>query len=70
MNILSKAQLHTIGSEGDCPRTTIGNPLAGIDPNETIDTREIVQEVFEYFQRNREFSNLPRKFKISISSNV
>ena len=69
MNILSKAQLHTIGSEGDCPRTIIGNPLAGIDPNETIDTREIVQEVFEYFQGNREFSNLPRKFKISISSN-
>jgi len=70
MNILNKVQLHTIGSEGDCPRTIIGNPLAGIDPNETIDTREIVQQVFEYFQGNREFSNLPRKFKISISSNA
>ncbi|WP_243450315.1 nitrite/sulfite reductase [Desulfosporosinus sp. Sb-LF] len=70
MNILNKFQLHTIGSEGDCPRTIIGNPLAGIDPNETIDTRVIVQEVFEYFQGNREFSNLPRKFKISISTNV
>ena len=70
MNILNKVQLHTIGSEGDCPRTIIGNPLAGIDPNETIDTREIIQVVFDYFQGNREFSNLPRKFKISISTNV
>lgn len=70
MNILHKAQLQTIGSEGDCPRTIIGNPLAGIDPNETIDTRELVQEVSEYFQGNREFSNLPRKFKISISANL
>ncbi|MDP4159437.1 MAG: nitrite/sulfite reductase [Bacillota bacterium] len=70
MNILNDAQLHTIGAEGDCPRTITGNPLAGIDPDETIDTREIVQEVATYFQGNREFSNLPRKFKISISSNM
>jgi len=70
MNILNKAQLQTIGSEGDCPRTIIGNPLAGIDPNETMDTRKLVQEVSEYFQGNREFSNLPRKFKLSISANV
>ncbi|MCO1601937.1 nitrite/sulfite reductase [Desulfosporosinus nitroreducens] len=70
MKILNKVDLQTIGSEGDCPRTIIGNPLAGIDPNETIDTRELVQEVSEFFQGNREFSNLPRKFKISISANV
>ncbi|HBV85641.1 MAG TPA: ferredoxin--nitrite reductase [Desulfosporosinus sp.] len=70
MDILNKVQLQTIGAEGDCPRTVTGNPLAGIDPNETIDTRGIVQEVTEYFQGNREFSNLPRKFKLSISANM
>ncbi|EHQ89771.1 sulfite reductase, beta subunit (hemoprotein) [Desulfosporosinus youngiae DSM 17734] len=70
MNILDKVQLQTIGSEGDCPRTITGNPLAGIDPDETLDTRELVQEVSDYFQGNREFSNLPRKFKLSISANV
>jgi ferredoxin-nitrite reductase len=68
-------ELHEIGLDtteacGDCPRTILGNPLAGIDPDETMDTTEIVEEVFEYFQNNREFSNLPRKFKISISANV
>jgi ferredoxin-nitrite reductase len=67
---LKEVDLHTIEACGDCPRTVIGNPLAGIDPDETMDTQGIVQEVFEYFQGNREFSNLPRKFKISISANV
>lgn len=67
--------LHEVGLDstescGDCPRTILGNPLAGIDPDETMDTTGIVQEVYEYFQNNREFSNLPRKFKISISANV
>lgn len=70
IDILKQVNLHTIESCGDCPRTVIGNPLAGIDPDETMDTRGIVQQVFEYFQENREFSNLPRKFKISISANV
>lgn len=67
--------LHEVGLDatescGDCPRTILGNPLAGIDPDETLDTTELVQEVYTYFQNNREFSNLPRKFKISISANV
>lgn len=70
MDILRQAKLHIIEACGDCPRTIMGNPLSGIDPDETMDTREIVQQVFEYFQENREFSNLPRKFKISISANL
>lgn len=70
MEQLSGVNLDTVEACGDCPRTVIGNPLSGIDANETIDTTGIVQEVFEFFQRNKEFSNLPRKFKISISTNV
>ncbi|MGE4272317.1 MAG: nitrite/sulfite reductase [Desulfitobacterium sp.] len=70
MEILREAQLTAIGAEGDCPRTIMGNPLAGLDPNETMDTQDIVKEVSDYFQGNREFSNLPRKYKISISANV
>lgn len=55
---------------GDCPRTIVGNPLAGIDPNEVLDTRPIVDEMEKFFLMNREYSNLPRKYKISISANV
>lgn len=55
---------------GDCPRTIMGNPLAGIDPHEVIDTRPIVKELEQFFLLNRDFSNLPRKYKMSISANV
>ncbi|MBR8661657.1 ferredoxin-nitrite reductase [Brevibacillus aydinogluensis] len=55
---------------GDCPRTIMGNPLAGIDPHEVIDTRPIVKKLEQFFLLNRDFSNLPRKYKMSISANV
>lgn len=67
---LEKVGLSSAGACGDITRNITGNPLAGIDVNELFDTTSIVQEVYEYFQRNEEFSNLPRKFKMSISSNV
>lgn len=67
---LEKVGFSSVGACGDIPRTIVGNPLAGIDKHELIDTREIVREVYEHFQRNPEFSNLPRKFKISISANI
>ncbi|UFJ39209.1 nitrite/sulfite reductase [Brevibacillus humidisoli] len=55
---------------GDVPRTIVGNPLAGIDPDELIDTRPIVRELEQHFLLNREYSNLPRKYKTSVSSNI
>lgn len=67
---LGEVGLSSVGACGDIPRTIVGNPLAGIDRNELIDTREIVNDVYEFFQRNRDFSNLPRKFKMSISANT
>lgn len=67
---LEKAGLSSIGACGDIMRTIVGNPLTGVDPNELIDTKEIVDDVYAYFQHNRDFSNLPRKFKVSISTNI
>ncbi|MBO8164424.1 MAG: nitrite/sulfite reductase [Brevibacillus sp.] len=55
---------------GDVPRTIVGNPLAGIDPHELIDTRPIVEELERHFLLNPEYSNLPRKYKTSISANI
>ncbi|MFC6169889.1 nitrite/sulfite reductase [Loigolactobacillus jiayinensis] len=62
--------LTTQGAEGDITRNVIDNPLSGIDPNELFDTRPAVQRVHHLFQGNRDYSNLPRKFKISINSNI
>ncbi|SFS71175.1 nitrite/sulfite reductase [Marininema halotolerans] len=67
---LEKVGLSSTGACGDITRNIMGNPLAGIDPHETFDTRPIVEKVYQFFQNNEDFSNLPRKFKMSISSNV
>ncbi|MCI1751249.1 nitrite/sulfite reductase [Megasphaera cerevisiae] len=67
---LNQAGLYTLEACGDCPRTIVGNPLAGIDLNELMDTTEMVRQVKQYFLANRDFSNLPRKFKISISAST
>ncbi|MCT2195552.1 nitrite/sulfite reductase [Paenibacillus sp. p3-SID1389] len=67
---LDKVGLYSFEACGDCPRTIVGNPLAGIDKDELIDTTEIVEEVNRFFLLNRDFSNLPRKYKMSISANI
>ncbi|MCF6408150.1 nitrite/sulfite reductase [Pseudalkalibacillus salsuginis] len=69
-NCLQRAGLSSAGACGDITRNIVGNPLAGIDPNELFDTEPIVRDIFQYFQHNQDFSNLPRKYKISISTNI
>lgn len=67
---LEDVGLYSYEACGDCPRTIVGNPLAGIDPHELMDTTALVNEVNDFFLLNRDFSNLPRKYKMSISANL
>ncbi|HHY73573.1 MAG TPA: nitrite/sulfite reductase [Bacillus bacterium] len=67
---LAEVGMTTAGACGDITRNIVGNPLAGLDPNELFDTTSIVNEVYEFFKFNEDFSNLPRKFKISINANI
>ena len=67
---LTQAGLSTLEAAGDCPRNIIANPLAGIDAEEFIDTTQLEEELDSFFHNNRDFSNLPRKFKIAISGGV
>lgn len=67
---LSAAGMSSFEACGDCPRQIMGNPLAGIDPHEVLDTRPIVAELEQFFLLNRDFSNLPRKYKMSVSANI
>jgi ferredoxin-nitrite reductase len=67
---LEKVGLSSAGACGDITRNIVGNPLSGIDPDELFDTRAVVKEVYDFFQHNEDFSNLPRKYKVSISANV
>jgi ferredoxin-nitrite reductase len=54
----------------DNVRNITGSPMAGIDADELIDTRELVQKVQDMItnngEGNYEFTNLPRKFNIAI----
>ena len=67
---LEAVGLSSTGACGDITRTIVGNPIAGLDPDELFDTTAIVKEVYDFFQHNEDFSNLPRKYKVSISANL
>ncbi|MGB3693649.1 MAG: ferredoxin--nitrite reductase [Spirulinaceae cyanobacterium] len=62
--------LTSMQSGMDNVRNITGSPVAGIDANELIDTRELVQKVQDAItnsgEGNYEFTNLPRKFNIAI----
>jgi sulfite reductase (ferredoxin) len=62
------AGLTTTGSCGDDTRNITGCPLAGVDADEAFDPSPLAVELSRLFVGNSEFYNLPRKFKISLSS--
>ena len=65
---LWRAGLTTMGSCGDDTRNITGCPLAGVDADEAFDPSPMVLELDRFFVGNAEFYNLPRKFKISVTS--
>jgi sulfite reductase (ferredoxin) len=64
---LERVGLSTTEACGDTPRNMLGCPLAGIDADEVIDAHDILRQVNELAEGNKEFSNLPRKYKTAIS---
>lgn len=59
--------ISTSGACGDIPRNVTGCPVAGIDPDEIFDARPFAEEAHQMFLDNKRYSDLPRKFKTSIS---
>ena len=68
---LKEAGLSSIQSGFDNPRNVTGNPLAGIDPNEIVDTRPYTTELQNFLtnscQGNPDYSNLPRKWNTAVA---
>jgi sulfite reductase (ferredoxin) len=64
---LEAVELSTTEACGDTPRNLLSCPLGGIDATEIIDASQVVRDSNEALVGNYEFSNLPRKYKISIS---
>jgi sulfite reductase (ferredoxin) len=55
---------------GDTPRVMLGCPLAGVLADEVIDASDAIRETVDRYIGDPAFSNLPRKFKTSISGCV
>jgi sulfite reductase (ferredoxin) len=53
---------------GDVWRNVVGCPLSGVIADEHFDATPDVFELTRHFLGNRRFSNLPRKFKVAVSS--
>src|SRR5215211_501463 len=59
--------LSTTEACGDCVRNIINCPASGVDADELFDTTPLIKQVNDFFIDNKDFSNLPRKFKIAIT---
>jgi sulfite reductase beta subunit-like hemoprotein len=70
LSTLDAAGLTTVGACGDNVRNITGCPVAGLDRDEHFDCRELVREAAAFFIQHREYSDLPRKHKITISACV
>jgi sulfite reductase (ferredoxin) len=64
---LEAVGLDTTEACGDTPRVVLGCPVAGIDSTEVIDATAEIQAINERYIGDPELSNLPRKFKTSVS---
>ncbi|WP_120245831.1 nitrite/sulfite reductase [Halopiger aswanensis] len=59
--------LTTVQGCGDSARNVLGCPAAGLDDHECFNAQPVIDAVSDYFTENREYANLPRKFKITIT---
>ncbi|MGH7917396.1 MAG: nitrite/sulfite reductase, partial [Candidatus Binataceae bacterium] len=65
---LRHAGLTTMGGCGDVVRNITGCPVAGVDHDELFDVTGLIGEAADFFYGNREYSDLPRKHKITIAA--
>ena len=71
--IFDKLEAHglsTIQACGDSWRNIVGSPVAGRDADEHLDVWPLVQELNSEFKANEAYSNLPRKWKVSVTGDT
>ncbi|MFD7909842.1 nitrite/sulfite reductase [Streptomyces sp. NPDC059752] len=64
---LEAVGLSTTEACGDTPRVILGSPVAGIAQDEIVDGTPAIDEIYRRIVGNKDFSNLPRKFKSAVS---
>jgi ferredoxin-nitrite reductase len=64
---LARVGLTTTGACGDITRNVVGCTLAGLAHDEIVDGHATAQALHDHFLGNKLYSNLPRKYKISVT---
>jgi ferredoxin-nitrite reductase len=59
--------LTTVQACGDSARNVLSCPVSGVDAKEAFDALPVARAVSDFFTGNREYANLPRKFKMSVT---
>ena len=59
--------LTTVQACGDSARNVCSCPVSGIDEKEVIAALPVAEAISAFFTGNREYANLPRKFKIAVT---
>lgn len=64
---LEGAGITTVQACGDSARNVLCCPVSGLGHEEVIDAYPVAQAISDFFTGNREYANLPRKFKMSVT---
>lgn len=64
---LEEVGVTTIQACGDSARNVLCCPVSGLDADEVFDAYPSARAISDYFTGNREYANLPRKFKMSVT---
>jgi len=67
---LEEVGMTTVQACGDSARNVLCCPVSGIDYKEVLDAYPVARAISGYFTGNREYANLPRKFKMSVTGCV
>ena len=62
---LEASGLTTVQACGDSARNVLCCPVSGLDADEVLDAYPVAAAISDYFTGNRDYANLPRKFKLS-----
>jgi ferredoxin-nitrite reductase len=64
---LEAAGMTTVQACGDSARNVLCCPVSGLDADEVLEAHPVAQAISDFFTGNREYANLPRKFKLSVT---
>jgi ferredoxin-nitrite reductase len=62
--------LTTVQACGDSARNVCSCPVSGVDAREVVEALPVARAISAFFTGNREYANLPRKFKIAVTGCV